>query len=447
MSSLFTNIIWSVCEQLMMVPSAYLTLTPLVANEWISHRQRNILLGLVAAMAVTCGVLYELFPVVRTPLFVITTVVSIVVLLAVTRIKLHFIMYLFFTSEFFVYSLSTFAYVADAYFNPLEQAANFTWVGQAVLWFSILLFMALSYPLFHERIPYILENGVMSASSHSFWRNAWVLPFMCYLVDVFAMDLNSAGARADGGVFVVVFLQVVIMALYISILGLEYHLMHSAKEAEDGLSREHLLDLQLQQNAVMRERIDQARRARHDLRHFRNTVAMYVRNDDPDGLKTYLGQIDEMTDDSPLVWCDNAIVNAIVGHYVMRAKDLGADVQVHAQVPQECGVTEAQFSVLVGNVLENAVSALEHAKAEGGVRLALIISLDVGVGRQLTLDVRNTYAGEILKNGQGELLSTKHEGTGVGTSSVTALAERAGGFARFGDEGGMFRAYVLLPLQ
>jgi nitrogen-specific signal transduction histidine kinase len=97
-------------------------------------------------------------------------------------------------------------------------------------------------------------------------------------------------------------------------------------------------------------------------------------------------------------------------------------------------------------VLENAVAALEHAKEEGGIRLALIIAIDVGVGRQFTLDVRNTYAGEILKNGQGELLSTKHEGTGVGTASVTAVAERMGGFARFGNEGGMFRAYVLMPL-
>lgn len=444
----FSNIFYSVCEQLMMVSSAYLTLTPLVAAEWISRRTRVTFMLLVAAMGVTCGVMYEVLPESKLPLFILTSVVSIGVLIAVTRIRPYFLLYLFFTSEFFVYSLSTFARVADALMYPESLAAShYTWFGEIVLWSSLVLFCAASYSLFHDRIPYILENGVMGQSGRSFWHNAWLLPFMCYLVDVLAIDVPSDPSLVDGNVlFALVFLQLVIMTLYLSILGLEYYLMHSAKDAQEGLNREHLLDMQLRQNAVMKERIDQARRARHDLRHFRNTVAMYLRNDDPDGLKTYLGQLDEITDDSPLIWCENSIVNAIVGHYVSRAQALGAEVQVHAQVPQECGITEAQFSVVVGNVLENAVAALERAKEEGGIRLALIIAIDVGVGRQFTLDVRNTYAGEILKNGQGELLSTKHEGTGVGTASVTAVAERMGGFARFGNEGGMFRAYVLMPL-
>ena len=67
----FSNIFYSVCEQLMMVSSAYLTLTPLVAAEWISRRTRVTFMLLVAAMGVTCGVMYEVLPESKLPLFIL----------------------------------------------------------------------------------------------------------------------------------------------------------------------------------------------------------------------------------------------------------------------------------------------------------------------------------------------------------------------------------------
>jgi sensor histidine kinase regulating citrate/malate metabolism len=274
-----------------------------------------------------------------------------------------------------------------------------------------------------------------------------MLPLACSLVEVFAIDTSPAALVRPGALVTTLFVQIVLLILYYTIIAFEYRLMQSALDNEKSLNRQHLLNLQLQQNSIMKDRIEQARRARHDLRHFRNVVAVYAREGDVEGLREYLGQLDAIADDDPLVWCENTVVNAILGHYVAKARKLGADVQVHATVPQDCPLTEVQSSVVVGNVLENAVSALEHAKDVGGVRLAISINVAVRDNNQFTLDVRNTYAGEILRNGQGRLLSTKHEGTGVGTASVTALAEQAGGFARFGSEGGLFRSFVLLPLS
>lgn len=45
---------------------------------------------------------------------------------------------------------------------------------------------------------------------------------------------------------------------------------------------------------------------------------------------------------------------------------------------------------------------------------------------------------------EGKLLSQKHEGYGIGTESVKAIAEEFGGFAKFEAIGGEFHASVKL---
>lgn len=441
------NILFAVSSQLVIVPTAYLVLAPMRASEWISRRTFVTLLVLMTLAAFGCAAVSIYSPKSEQLAGVTVAALFLLVVLRKSRLRPSSVLTIFFTVQFFVYSVCVLARLACFCLSPtIYQQVGSTWESHAVLWAMLFVSVLAFRPIFIERISYIVENCEAGRAPASFRQGAWLLPLACNLVEVFAIDTSPAALVRPGALATTLFVQIVLLILYYTIIAFEYRLMQNALDNEKSLNRQHLLNLQLQQNSIMKDRIEQARRARHDLRHFRNVVAVYAREGDVEGLREYLGQLDAIADDDPLVWCENTVVNAILGHYVAKARELGADVQVHATVPQDCPLTEVQSSVVVGNVLENAVSALEHAKDVGGVRLAISINVAVRDNNQFTLDVRNTYAGEILRNGQGRLLSTKHEGTGVGTASVTALAEQAGGFARFGSEGGLFRSFVLLPL-
>lgn len=53
----------------------------------------------------------------------------------------------------------------------------------------------------------------------------------------------------------------------------------------------------------------------------------------------------------------------------------------------------------------------------------------------------------LRREADGSFLSTKHEGAGIGTESVAAIARRLGGVARFEHDDDAFHASVMLPPQ
>ena len=66
----------------------------------------------------------------------------------------------------------------------------------------------------------------------------------------------------------------------------------------------------------------------------------------------------------------------------------------------------------------------------------------------LFITVNNTYgeADTSIEQIDGDLVSTKHGGTGLGTATVRETAERHHGTASFEHSDGMFRASVMLCL-
>ncbi|MEG2711344.1 MAG: GHKL domain-containing protein, partial [Clostridia bacterium] len=65
------------------------------------------------------------------------------------------------------------------------------------------------------------------------------------------------------------------------------------------------------------------------------------------------------------------------------------------------------------------------------------------VGHQLALSVENSYSGA-LDLRDGVYYSTKHEGEGIGLSSVRGIIEHSGGSFQITAEKGIFTADVLM---
>ena len=58
-----------------------------------------------------------------------------------------------------------------------------------------------------------------------------------------------------------------------------------------------------------------------------------------------------------LKFCDHQLINMIISHYYALAQEKEIVFQIHINVPQQLPIANSDLTVLLGNLLENALYA------------------------------------------------------------------------------------------
>lgn len=206
----------------------------------------------------------------------------------------------------------------------------------------------------------------------------------------------------------------------------------------------HQLTMQAVQYENLQEKIAEARRAKHNVRHHIAVMQEYLAAKDYAALGDYLNRYGRsLPDDSLVRFYENTAANAVLLYFAQHAKDSGIDYDVKSEIPQSIGISETDISVLLGNLLENALDA---CKTDSAKDKKIIVRANTEDG-SLCVTVDNTFTGELKKTLDGKLISTKHRGAGLGTESVRSIAEKYGGICRLENRNGFFYASVLCRLN
>ena len=118
-------------------------------------------------------------------------------------------------------------------------------------------------------------------------------------------------------------------------------------------------------------------------------------------------------------------------------------MDVFVQLPENIGIPETVLSVVLGNLLENAVDACSEI-IEDKKKITVRGKYEQSA---LFFEITNTYTGDLRKNTSGTLLSTKAAGHGIGLNSVEHIANTMGGMLELDVHDNIFRASILLPEQ
>lgn len=115
------------------------------------------------------------------------------------------------------------------------------------------------------------------------------------------------------------------------------------------------------------------------------------------------------------------------------------------QIPRNLGEDEGDVSIIISNLVENAVEACMRMLK--GNRFIDIKVAPVGDGKMLAVTVKNSYSGDIhMRNGQ--FISAKEQKRmGIGTQSVRNMVEMRGGICKYTYGDGVFTASVLIKLS
>ena len=138
-------------------------------------------------------------------------------------------------------------------------------------------------------------------------------------------------------------------------------------------------------------------------------------------------------------YCENHAINAILSYYAQIAENAGTTLEIQAQMEKEIPVPEPEFCVLLGNLLENAVEACKKQTVSSKIHVRVLQTTP----SLISLTIDNTCS-EPPRWHEGRLLSSKHDGNGIGTRSAKNIAARYHGDARFEWKNGMFCVSILL---
>ena len=298
----------------------------------------------------------------------------------------------------------------------------------------------LSVPIFLY-MKSVFTPAVEKEPSGFEWRYLWLIPTTFYIVWYFAIySVVSRSAleialRPKNTLFLFIINVGAILIYYVvTRLILE---QNQTLELEE---KNHQLSMQAVQYENLQEKITDARRAKHDVRHHIALMQEYVNHGELEALRRYLDRYSaSLPDDSLIRFCENPAANAVLLYFAQQAKDNDIDYIVNAEIPGNIFVSDTDISVLFGNLIENAIDA---CKEEHGDDRKIDIRARLK-GSTLCVTVDNTFTGTLRRTIDNEFLSTKHKGPGLGTQSVKSIAEQYGGVCRFEVKDGMFCASVM----
>ena len=194
---------------------------------------------------------------------------------------------------------------------------------------------------------------------------------------------------------------------------------------------------------ALREKLEQGRRYRHDMRHHLQVLeGLFSEAKSQEGL-TYIGALSgQLSELSPEVCCANVTVNALLRACLGKARALGCRAEVEADIPRECPVDELDLCVILANAIENAVHACRRNERpeDRWIRIR-VTTHETGV---MTLKLENPCGEAVAFGPDGLPQAGPSEEHGIGLKNVKAVVEQYGGVLSCGQQDGVFTLSAVL---
>lgn len=277
------------------------------------------------------------------------------------------------------------------------------------------------------------------------WRHFWKIPLFSTLFGMLYCTVSDVYAYASWQFLVSRYLML-FGTIYVSYVALKVLEISRSRTQLEGalLYADQNLLMQKKQFDTLAAHMEETRRARHDLRQHLAVVQSYLDHDDKTGLAEYIDIYKgKVPPDVAEYFCANNVVNAVISYYTVQAREAGIEFATKVTYPKDCPVSDTDITVLLGNLLENAVEACRRETAD---RKFIKLRIKPRGEAALYVLVDNTCM-TAVSFADGTPLSSKREGPGIGVASVREIVARYGGLAQFEQRDGVFYASVRFMLD
>ncbi len=179
---------------------------------------------------------------------------------------------------------------------------------------------------------------------------------------------------------------------------------------------------------------------KHDFHNHLQTLKGYLEAGDTDRALRYIGELDRrLMDVDTLLKTGSTSLDAILSAKIAQAKSENIAVTVKANVPDGLTISDLELSIIVGNLLDNAIEACKAAGGEKFIRLYIGMK-----GKMLYFSMLNSAGAKRRKI--GSLFTSRKSGAhGFGLRRAEAIIKDHGGWVKYNSEEGAFTSEFLVP--
>ncbi len=300
--------------------------------------------------------------------------------------------------------------------------------------FSVIIIM------FHKWISRLYRKVL------DYWH-IYILPVVsllaCFLVYFFGGDIRE---MLDHNRVPLLFLILLGLSVYVSIIHSlttitkQYALREENQKMQaDRVYLQLAADNMAHRLELMDEVSAQNNRAAHDRRHFNNLLLGLLEKGHTDEAASLLQSQNRVTPKIDRIYCENTAVNAAVCHYAAIAENAGIQTEIALDIPEDLNVDRLEFSMVVSNLMENAIQACERLPNN---RVPYLHFTCRSVGR-LLLEMENPCAESVMLDESGYPVAVE-EDHGIGSRSVIAFAKKYDGELLYKIKNGVFRVRLLV---
>ena len=179
---------------------------------------------------------------------------------------------------------------------------------------------------------------------------------------------------------------------------------------------------------------------KHDFHHHLQTLKDQLEAGEVDRALAYIEQLDnQLMNVDTLLKTGNISFDAILSAKIAQAKAENISVTVKANVPDKLTISDLELSIIIGNLLDNAIEACHTVTGERFIRIFISMK-----GTMLYFSMLNASGAKKKKT--GSLFATHKNGVhGFGLRRAEAILEEHGGWVKYNSEDGAFTSEFLVP--
>lgn len=184
------------------------------------------------------------------------------------------------------------------------------------------------------------------------------------------------------------------------------------------------------------------RRVRHDLKHHLIYLIQLIEHGETNKALDYMETLVDETITKEICNTENIVIDSLINSKNTLAEKNQIDFKFDIKVPINMPFDMADISVLLGNILDNAIESCLNCKISKR-RIELSIRFE---GANLLIKMENTLDKDKIRRVKGKFISTKTnaENHGLGLYSVERIVEKYHGYLECNNNDEIFLQKIIL---
>ena len=343
--------------------------------------------------------------------------------------------YSFRDSSFWIFLQTSLTLLAGAVLNqaiqlflPLSKVSKNLGLISGYLAISFLFSTVLTLVL---RQLFRTHQKLGMATSKRNWLYLFIVPILSI---IFAFTVSAIQGQVFGPDYLSVISLLSLIVLSFSSLYFTLHLSQQQHAYYQNKLDKEQLQFQLRETQQSQEEYQRLQSLRHDLKN-KHLTLLALLEENPDEAREYLHSLTDSISGKQTFYSKNPTINFLLNQKLHDVEDEIA-LEINCFVPQELSIQPDILAVILGNCLDNSISACLRLTDKSERTLALNIRY---FQQNLFISINNTF------NEQEQETRKTRQRDGWGLRNVDALVQEYQGTVKRFKENCHYRTEILLP--